>query len=367
MLLTLSCGSESGNQIAVGTSLTGEGVSPDVVLSRTGQITAWTDDGMFVYGGVDQTRESVGGAALIDPRTGSATSLPEPFDVPIRRVGVAAPIEGGVMLVGELCERTVYEEELAYCEPGGLVGAVMSLADRTWRSMEMPDELRAGPRSSWIVELAGVTPSGSVVLRLVTEGVRAVGDAPFWVYRPGDDEWHRLPDLGIVPDDFCLAGDQLVLVTSESSAAGGTRSNVRLHSFSVDSPRGSWLALRPLSSVDDWGAEPMVSCGGSFAVVHGYALSAGEGVAYSQAVQPPGGWAELAPMPEIVVASEVWTGQELVLFGETGGAVALIDGAWARVDVPPWPVGSDPVWTGEQIAVIDQASDVGVALTEVPE
>ncbi len=365
LVFSVSCGEDDPPEVqTAGQAVESSQASNSEILERVGQITAWTDAGLFVYGGVDETRESVGGAALINPDTGALTSLPEPFDFPIRRVGVAAPTVSGVFLLGQLCETTVYEEESAYCEPGGLAAGILSLSDQTWNPVDIPEELHAGSRADWVTQLFGVTPSGTLVLEVATAGSRQIGDAPYWTFDPVTVEWVHLPDPGVVIDDACLAGEHLVVSASEVAEDGGTHGNVTLNILRADQPGAEWSALTTLSEIA-WGSYPLVSCGGTFAVVYGFTLDSPADVAFSQSVEPPGEWEDLSPFPDFVVDHEVWTGDQLVLFDETGAALIFDGDTWTPLDLPRGPIGSDPVWTGEEFVVIDPTSDTGTSVGAV--
>jgi len=366
-VVAAGCGDDDAAEVQTsGQSVEQATASVDEALSRVGQITAWTEAGLFVYGGVDETRESVGGAALIDPDTGESVALPEPFEHPIRRVGVAAPVEGGVFLMGELCEETIYEEDLVYCVPGGLVASSYSIADGAWTPIDIPDELQAGPTASWVVNLLGVSTTGTLVLEIVLEGNREIGDEPFWSFEPDGAAWTRLADPGVDFDDSCLAGDHVVVVGSTPTAGGGSYSGTTLHTLSVMTPDGPWDPLEPLDEVT-WSNFPLVSCGGLFAVVYGSASDSTSKVAFRQSIDPAGDWQDVSPFPEVLVFVDhaIWTGDQLVLFGESGEAVALSDGGWMPVDLPRGPVGSDPVWTGDEFVVIDPTTATGTSSGEL--
>lgn len=184
----MSCGDDGGSANRV----EARAASAEDFNHRSQPITAWTGTHLFVYGGVDSPGAApLGDAALVDPSSGEVTALPPaPFEVPLDSFGAAAVVGDAVFLLGILCSEPS-EDNVGSCEPGDYAAAQFSLAEQTWRSVELPSELgevRSGHRRS-----LGVTSDGRVVLFLGPANVSDPAIPYFWTYSPASGEWANLP------------------------------------------------------------------------------------------------------------------------------------------------------------------------------
>jgi hypothetical protein len=340
----------------------------EVDLTDASLDPVWTDDGIFAYAQVGPEDDEVGAAVLIDPDTGEVTSLPAPPFDPLGGTAEIAAAGDAVFLLGSQCAERISGEDSAFCVPGDVVGAVWSGGE--WHEAEIPDEIQAyagtveGERGRLmpVTRLVGVTSDGRLVFDIIPESYREVGDAPYWTYSPGGDEWVRLGDPGVVAEDACLAGDRLVMATAVETSTG--IADVSLRTLDLADPTAVWVAGPPAPGLR-LGLGPDVHCGDDFAVVVGLEeltpeTSIDQGfVAQRQAVGDvrSAPWEPLPELPEDYIGHgrAQWDGQGLVVVdGRSGQGLRLAaDGtAWEPVAYPRAGEGLGRVWNGEEFVVI---------------
>lgn len=369
----VACGDDSSSEVSAGqeSSPDSTAVGTEGILGREFQAVAWTDSGLFVYGGRDPQIDGgdpLGGAALVNAESGAVEALPEPpVPAPLATRSVAASTGADVLVFGELCESVAETEDTQLCAPGGLAGAVYSLDEGAWRPVEVPPELveASDPRRPWIVQLLGVTDGGRIVLDLTLEGQRAVGDTPFWTFDPTNDEWTQLSDPGVTVDEACLAGGRIA-VSSSLVDDNFVYSDVTLNVLTVDEGASDWTQGSPLQETR-WAERPHLYCGEDFGVVYGNA-DVGPRAAFRQHLAAGEEWLPLEPIPDTVTPyGSASTGESLVLFGLEIRAVELAaDGeGWRPLDLPPWRESVPPVWTGDAFVIIDPSAEDGVSIAEV--
>lgn len=335
----------------------------DGILQRTGQALAWTGEALFVYGGesADASAPYLGGAALVDPDTAAVTPLPEPpFDAPLETGGVAATSGGDVVLLGRTCaERVDVDADTVACRPGGLVGAQLSLDEGTWRLLDVPDGVveQLSPDPEQDVRLLGVTGDDRVVLQLPHGRALPAGESRTWTYRAADGEWEELPAFDRVVDDSCLAGDRLVVRSSDLV----DESTIDVIVGVLDLADGGWTTS-PTFTAQLWG--PALTCAGDTALVYSDSYDQGT---FRLALDPMGSWEELPSPPDgIGFARQVAVGDRVLFTSQDGPTVGrLLDPVtftWQQVELPPWRWPTLPVWTGDQLVVVDD----GISTVELP-
>lgn len=384
--VVVGCGDEPTRAVDAGQaaspsadSSAGEVSAPtEGILNRAGSAVTGTPRGVFVYGGSERG-QPLGGAVLIDPSSGEQQPLPEPpFEAPLAPHSVAASVDGDVFVFGETCQRRVeVDDTTTGCEPSGLAAAIYSLGDGSWRPVAVPEELIAdsAPDRPWVVQSRGVTEGGGIVLDLIHEGNRATGQAPFWVYEIASDEWAHLEDPGVVVDDACVAGDDIVVVSS-TPGENAVATDVTLTMRSV-SGRGAWASGPSLRDVV-WSYSPQVGCGDDFAVVYDSEAQVGgvddlRAPSFLAAVGDgePLAWQALPDVDQVLPGVEHWTGDRFLLVGLDGAALALDPEAltWTPVAAiqPITPDVDQLVQVGGLLVALDPRSPDPVTVGEVPE
>jgi len=390
MLLALvSCGDDGPQGARVETTA-------DQFVARASPATVWARDRLFVYGGTDrpeyvETSPDEGGsqaspdsavdstaapeevdvplgdAALIDPASGELEVLPPPpFEAPLQVLAPAVVVGDTVVLMGILCPAPIPDDSSGNCEPGSYAAATMSLADRTWRPLEVPaglETVRNGHRTA-----VGATSDGRAVFVLGRK-TTDVGGEELWSYDPETDTWAELPNPGVRIDGLCMADDTVVALTGSVSqdgevagedqpAPGGAEDfqapSLRL--FNLDAADAEWTAT-PGAEVEPqtYVPQPLLACAGSDAVIHNgvggelrvHSLTPG-------AEQEPWRLASQKPADGLY-SSLLWTGSELLFLNPSDTIDEAPDLAYdvaadkwrvLEVDVNP---GVTPLWTGSAV------------------
>jgi hypothetical protein len=235
---------------------------------------------------------------------------------------------------------------------------VLSLDDRTWRTVDLPDELQ--DTADGRRDVVGATADGRAIF-VLGGSTFAPASGDFWAYDVAGKLWAQLPDPATTTAHSCLTDDTLVVVSRQGPAE---RPHVRV--LDLTDPGAGWAETVPIpdrpgrrSSLGDADA----LCLDDRVLVHGplgnraYLHSTDVG-----SVNDP--WAEVQPF-DASAPAYLWTGDDLLLVGggEGDAPVARYDleaGEWVEIGsvaddlsrltwtgsvVVGWPLagGSEPV------------------------
>jgi hypothetical protein len=187
-------------------------------------------------------------------------------------------------------------------------------------------------------------------------------------YSPATRAWRRLAG----PPSYVLGTPVAVWTGTEVVAFGGTSGDRKVHGAAYDPRADKW---RPLPSTDLGSLNSSITevawTGEQVLVVGAFGSRVDAGVddasVPAAALYDPetDAWTRLPDAPEALPEDAVWTGQELVFVGLTGGdglhapqwthALALDPAArvWRTLPGPPLAVRGQPLvaWTGREVVV----------------
>jgi hypothetical protein len=333
-------------------------------------------DEVFAYGGIDERGTITGATALIDPRSGEVTSLPEvPIDGVLQPPVAVGAAEGEVVLLGLLCADPQPDVEL--CAPATPTALSYDLAGGRWTALELPDDLFDGVFDR---EVLGNLSSGEVVFWL-HDATRSA----LWALDPDSHRWSRLVDPGVRVDDACLAGDDVVVSTSRFRLHGEVTDRSPIEDLQPGERLGlgdadgyvepSVLVLRggsegrwERSSVDEGytaDTDPaQVSCMGDRVMVHD--LVGDHRSVHALADGAATGWSETPPAPaDGTYTQQVWTGDELVFLNAspaelpTAAPAIAFDpdrSSWRTLEGAPL-ASTSTVWDGSALVGYAEFAD----------
>ena len=346
--------------VIVVVSRRGESASPSLVDPATlrGESLAWTGEGLLVFGGTPPEGGSrlAESATLVDVASGDIEALPLP-PFPVGFFGAAlVAVDDTVVLVAGRCDDAESEEE--DCPPGTYVSATLSLEERSWTEVEIPDALAS---TVGLYDAVGATSDGHAVFRLGTRR-----DAEYWTYSVADRVWAEVPSPGVRLDDACLAGDRLVVVNAtlrslEDVAPGEPYDHweaVTLHVRDLADPDGEWQATPPNRTfrVPGRGLRPEVECTSEAVLVRDDDERHARRILEPDSIDDP--WPETADPPELeFLPATIEAGNEIVFLGTDDGPLTAASPTRAYDPVlDRWrvlvgaPVGAEPlVWTGDSL------------------
>ena len=384
-IVSVSCGAQSDSG-----DLSTRGRQDEVSVSaRVAPALAWTGERLFVYGGtvpLDPSEsvppERLNDAYLIDTETGTAEQLPDPpFEHPLGVSAAAAGSEDWVTLVGTVCAEERRDSYSGECEPGDYAAAALDLAERTWRTVDLPEELaivRNGERDT-----LGTDSSGDAIFVLgPMDPLGAVDQQSYWRFSPGEATWEELPRSGVRADDECLAGDRIVVATSsaitdgEQAAGpdaqlpgGGGESYVEpsLHILDLSSESPTWSESAS-TDVGDLVNPPSVACATDAALIHD---GTGAQATVYQPLSADGQWSEIVDRPaESNHQTIVWTGSQFLFIDSTPPEIAgdgpslsydPVTSTWEELSVE-FQIGTSPVWTGDAVVSWSVGAEGGALL-----
>jgi hypothetical protein len=312
---------------------------------RTGPLLVAVDeDTVFVYGGdgVDGPRND---AFLADVATGDTVPVDDPpLAHGLTNIAQGLPVGDEIMLLGHPCGEEVPDDPMGTCTPGLYGAAVFSVADETWRAVDLPAslaEVEHGRRTP-----VGVASDGRAVW--VLGGSDFGGPAQFWTYDVAGDVWSRLPAIYQRVDQPCIAGDRVVVVHRS------TRRSRRASLLTLDlSEAGAdWRESPPVPPLPrgNTGIPQDVLCLGDRVLVHD---PFGD-PAYLRDVPGDGAtrWKDV-PRFDAMVPDHLVAGDAVVVIDDRarhGGVLAYDEAGdrWRPVGDSPGDVDR-PVWTGDRL------------------
>jgi len=347
--------------------------------------TAYTKDGLFVFGGEREVPgpaeesglyiEIANDGAIVEPGTTKAQAVPSPFDPPIGRPAAVATGDL-VVVIGIECRISNPVDPSAVLCPGGTyAAAAYDTSSGAWSRLKLPEALASYVEGG--SEALGSTSDGRAIFKL--GGLWSA--AQYWTYQPATDEWSRLPDPPIRPEGECLLGDQLVVVTARYRNLGDVLD---------DDPRRAREPGKIYNggSTDGW-VEPSLALLPVTEPDKGWRRTSSAGPTETAAVTPPDAtcmgnavfvadrtttetayvydvgstqWTKATPAPIPGPALRgVWTGKELVFLpgiapGErTGAAFDPANGTWRLIRNAPGTL-SQAAWTGETLVGYSERS-----------
>ena len=258
----------------------------------------------------------------------------------------------------------------AQCEPGGYAALLYDVADDTWRSIAVPDELSALEAEDAVATAVGRLGNGVLV---------TAGDA-IWAW-DATSEWRRLPEPPLAWRHVCPYKDGVVAVgwedeTGLDGAAPGdveggdqsAASDVRVASVLGDAAGNEWSA--PVTASGDQPIPLAVEAVCTGAGVVTIAASSSPGTGTPKFLPDDGAWVALpAPSPDPGYgAAKVAVGEKVVLLGDVNGAVldtAGDAGSWRAMELPggarPEAIAAD----GSQVYVLVRQADAALRLMTV--
>lgn len=354
-------------------SLNGLIPTPDSFPGRLYPATAWNGERLFVGGGEryrdDGSIELVGDAALIQS-DGTTDRLP---DLPVGPLfePAAAAVGDKVVVLGPVCDGLMQPSggETPGCKSASYGGALLNVPSGEWQVLELPTALVGTggfePGGYRVTRSLGVTGDGRAVF--------AVGEKfneRFWTYDANSGEWESISQTGDRPDQYCLAGDILTVVTMRYDNAGnvlednpfrdGPQRRTDLTPTSADGyvqPRVLTLDLSDRSaawSVPSQGdpdvkfpgiSPPTVLCTSSTVVA--YSGLDQTKIYHANVIGVPT-WKVASAPPQALPAGRPFATADSVVFppsgseiGREGIAYQVASDAWVRVEGFP-PITSEP-------------------------
>lgn len=131
-------------------------------------------------------------ALAFDTNSNEWQELPDaPFSPALINAGAVWTGEE-IVTVGQPCERSTLEENAAPCEPKGLNAGVLSISERKWRTLEVPEPVTSSAvnvDADYFVSGLGWT--GKEALFAVAHGQSAAPS--YWLLDPAEGTWRSVP------------------------------------------------------------------------------------------------------------------------------------------------------------------------------
>jgi hypothetical protein len=330
----------------------------DVPLERRGSpLLEWTGEELVMLGGAvpgegGGTRFAADGA-VFDPSRDSWEEVEAP------PIGALAEPSGAwtgteLLVMGTRCENSLpHDEGPESCHPGGVGLAALTPRTTSWRTVPVPSEL---PHGSYI--------AGTVGEQLL---VSVSGSGDKLLFEPGSGSVRPVPEPDMDADGYCVGDAHLVALDHRvggarsgrdelpQDASGNQHAPHDVLAAALLDPTAdplTWSDAREVTVADD--AEfSSHGCTGDGALVMRQRV--GEDAAHHlfdgtrwRPVPP-------APIPLGVSASTIWTGEELLVWGQ-GSLVAYdpTQGGWSPLGPVAEP--SDAVPAGDRVVLFSFTS-----------
>ena len=339
--------------------------------ARFGPAVANLQGQLFVFGGYGANpgpKQILNDAVLVSSDFATVRSLPNnPTDPPLYAPS-AVGAGGQLVVVGVKCQagEQSADAEDPSCAPGTFGVAVLDFRDgrSDWREVEPPQ-----PLSSVTMGMShglGATSDGRAIFEL-----GPLRNESFWSFDPATDAWHQLIDPGVRPEDACLSGNNLLVLSASFRSNGRVVAddpNRHLSNGEIGAGyAGDGFAQPTIASLDLKDAREWVRSTAAPEVVYAYGppemTCTNDGAAVVDPTFPlarfysitTGDWTTPSMPPSTTYFRKpLWTGSELVFLpteinaGKNGMSYNPATGVWSTPGGFPF-VTREALWNGHAI------------------